>query len=490
MMQESTRSFDAFVSAVPDLSDLQVVAETLHVMFLRGYNVKPYGKQAAETAKAILVMTKIPRALIPRLPKFAGMLKAFETLRDFHLEFPAGMDFDGNAITTPNNQWPVFSAASVEKLVSEILLPLMLFKKHGSMIGYQTPLGVPFVRDLLPEVDTLYQGDLADQAAKDALSSVVAPESGEVSMTDESTPVSEEEATKLKKEHEVAKERVYGEMADLFVSQNIVLTTWDADIGKELEAQPMITSQAARLWWFNAGTDTTKDPAKKQSIYRMKSLPDETHLTTMVDLSSKFLTEADTAVVVSGRNQLFMRDARKQIKALKPKVSVKDMEICPDEAMVMPFLRVECNKSGSVDLSDPYLAFTKNSRVWKSRKGAARRFVPGHTAFRTMGGVPVIPKDNMTMVPYSDRENVFKHVSGSDKWAPGKAGAKAGAPSSAGASSTAVATVDSSSESEAEGVPDSVPQVVDTSSSVVLFYMELHSRVCCIKLQHRKIENQ
>ena len=77
-MQETSKSIDMFTSCIPDLSDLRLVCETLHVMFLRGYNIKPMGRQTAEVAKAILLMCKIPKALF--LYK-----KGFATLYSFYI---------------------------------------------------------------------------------------------------------------------------------------------------------------------------------------------------------------------------------------------------------------------------------------------------------------------------------------------------------------------------------------------------------------------
>lgn len=49
-MQESGKYFDTFVATIPDMNDLRNVAETLHVMLLRGYSLKLTGRSVAETA--------------------------------------------------------------------------------------------------------------------------------------------------------------------------------------------------------------------------------------------------------------------------------------------------------------------------------------------------------------------------------------------------------------------------------------------------------
>ena len=45
-----------------------------------------------------------------------------------------------------------------------------------------------------------------------------------------------------------------------------------------------------------------------------------------------------------------------------------------------------------------------------------RRYVPGSTAFKTMRGVPVLTKDQMTKVPMQTRESVFRGFVGADKF--------------------------------------------------------------------------
>jgi len=153
VLQESVKYFDAFQSAVPDLTDLRNVSETLHVMFLRGYPVKPFGRTAGETAKAITVMTKVPGALLPRFPLFQSLLESFGSLKAFHLAYPTGMDMQGNEIKNVKVQYPIYGESSIDKLTSEVLLPLMLFKKHQSLVGHSTPLAIGWIQDMLPELE-------------------------------------------------------------------------------------------------------------------------------------------------------------------------------------------------------------------------------------------------------------------------------------------------------------------------------------------------
>eukprot|EP00959_Pyramimonas_sp_CCMP1952_P122036 2551042-Pyramimonas_sp.AAC.1 len=109
----------------------------------------------------------------------------------------------------------------------------------------------------------------------------------------------------------------------------------------------------------------------------------------------------------------------------------------------------------------------KTKRAMDTKRGLPRRFVPGNTAFRTMAGIPVVSKDSMVKVSYSDREAVFKHVCGSEKWTPGAKAAKG---------------QDLSDDDDDEAPEDTAVDPLEainggTATLVVLFWMELHLRV-------------
>ena len=245
-----------------------------------------------------------------------------------------------------------------------------------------------------------------------------------------------------------------------FLDQNVVFLTWNVSVKDQICQQPMITSGAPRLWFFSAGLDATKDPHNKNSMWRMRSHPDEEHLMTATDCMQVIMTEADTCIIVCGRNKLVQKDAKKMFAGVKPKLAVREMDMLPDESVVEAHMRIDSTPVGSVDLQDPYLQILKNKRVQASRKGVPRRFVPGNTAFRTMAGVPVLSKDQLTKVAFSDRELVFKHVHGSDKYCPGVKNKGLGSDSD-------------EPLPEDEGDMDAV----GTRQMVPFFPMELHPRV-------------
>ena len=93
-LQESTRDFDQFQSALPDLNELRDAAENMHVAMLRGYNNKVAGRQVAAHARAFAMYSKIPTALCSRFPRFAGMMSDFRNMLNVHKAFPCKISLD------------------------------------------------------------------------------------------------------------------------------------------------------------------------------------------------------------------------------------------------------------------------------------------------------------------------------------------------------------------------------------------------------------
>ena len=463
MLQESCRYLDAFQAALTDSNDLRMAAENLHVMFLRGYNVKAHGRHVAETARACVMYTKIPAALIPRFPKHAGSLAAFKSLAAFHTAFPAGRDWDGNELPEEKPKFPIFGSESLDKLGLDILIPLHTFKRHSSLTGTTAALAVPFVKDLLPELEQLYKID--ECAGQDSM----AGNMPEQHVPIEEVPISAGESEVLQQEYNIAQAKLYDEFAEEHLAKNVLKLNYEEPhLFDKISTQPMIGEGSARLFMYNAGTDCTKDPPRYCSPYRMKAAADEDHLDFAVGCMAKLLSDADSGIFISGRNNLIMRDMKRQISALKPKVGVKELEMEPDEAQFMAHIRIDSNKMGSIDTKDPYLHIVKSSRVWKSRRSVPRRFVPGNTAFKKMAPLPVLSKDAMTKIAHAEREQVFRTVLATDRWSP---------KGNKGATKVTVDDDVDEDEEEEECQDEAAPAVVDTACEVVFYWMELHPRV-------------
>ena len=91
ILQESTRAFDSFQSALQSLDELRMASENLHILLLRGCNIKMSGRGIGELARGLVLYSKVPQALIPRFPRYTDFLKDFESLRVFHAKFPTGL---------------------------------------------------------------------------------------------------------------------------------------------------------------------------------------------------------------------------------------------------------------------------------------------------------------------------------------------------------------------------------------------------------------
>ena len=386
------------------------------------------------------------------------------------------LEADGVQVTATES-YPLFAQESLDKLLNEILIPMYTYKKHSGLLGGGSPLGVPFVKNLLAELENTY----AQEQARESMSAVSS--SGGSGVPDsESTslePVTEEEAAALKKEFAAKQQHLLMEMSTAYLSTNVLLLSWsDPNLEATLCSHPLMKDGAAKLFSWMAGLDATKDPPGKMSIYRMKASADEARMASSVDLTSKLLREPDSAVFLSGRNQLLHKDLKKAIQTLKPKVGMKEMTLVPDEAELLKALHGEGrNAYGSIDASEQYIHVVKTNKLWKERRPTQRRFVPGNTAFRNMSGLPILEKAAMVKVPAKERENIFRGVVGTDKWNPGtKKASTAPAPAAAAAAPPAAAAEDEEEEEEEDAAANPSDGLMDSEGNVTLFFLEQHPK--------------
>ena len=392
------------------------------------------------------------------------------------------LEADGVQVTATAS-YPLFAQESLDKLLNEILIPMYVYKKHSGLLGGGSPLGVPFVKNLLAELENTY----VQEQARESMSAVSS--SGGSGVPDsESTslePVTEEEAAALKKEFSVKQQQLLMEMGTAYLSTNVLLLSWsDPSLEATLCSHPLMKDGAAKLFSWMAGLDATKDPVGKVSIYRMKASADEARMASSVDFTSKLLREADSAVFLSGRNQLLHKDMKKAIQSLKPKVGMKEMTLVPDEAELLKALHGEGrNAYGSIDTAEQYIHVVKTSKLWKERRPTQRRFVPGNTAFKNMTGLPILDKNAMVKVPAKERENIFRGVVGTDRWNPGtskKAPASAAA-ATAPPTSAAPGPEDDEEEEEEDAAAPSTEGIMDSEGNVTLFFMEQHPKAGWLK---------
>lgn len=94
-LQESGKYFDAFQAALPNLCDLRCAAENLHIAQLRGYSMRIGGRNVADQARGLLMLSKVPAALVERYPRHRALLTPYHSLKAFHEAFPAGLTLSG-----------------------------------------------------------------------------------------------------------------------------------------------------------------------------------------------------------------------------------------------------------------------------------------------------------------------------------------------------------------------------------------------------------
>ena len=472
VLQEQPRSLDTFVSAFNDMENLRLACETFHVMNLRGFGVKFSVKHVSDTAKALPYYTKIPHALISRYNKHAALLEGYSSLLAFHESHPEGMLLTGEPVQDKDKKpYPIFASEFLDVLWHDLLLPLFTFKKHASLCGVvAAPLGVPFVKDALDTLDSIYARE-TDKRPQSNIAEHVAAGGTEIEEI-----ISDAEAKSLKTQYAAARTKKIAEFAAAYAKNNVCLLTWkDADLLGKISMQPMIKDGTTRLWFFNSGCDCTKDPAKRLGPYRMKSSVDDEHLKTAVDITLRMLADPDTGIFTSGRNVKVEKELRRAFGAAKPALGLKHMTMEPDEDQVSLLLRLHDSAVGSVDLADYYLHVLKSPKHWKMKKVTKRRFVPGSTAFSKMRDIPTLAKDQMTKVPQEVRELVFRGVAGSDKFSPftkSKDAAKDG--------ETPVKPVEEEEvvdDANDDGLDEEQCAIINPKDKVVFFHMELHVKV-------------
>lgn len=471
-VQESGKYLDQFQAALPDLADLRNAAETWHILNLRGCAPRLAGRQVVEHARALSMYSRIPAALVPRFARYSGMLGNFLGPREFHVAFPVGLDFDGNPVPPHKKvEYPVFGHESLERLVGELLVPVLAGKRHSSLMNATQPLALTFVKTLLPELEQLYISETTTRSDAPAAAS----EASMLEDTDatEEAPVTDKEAQALQEQYETAKEALLDVLATEQMSRYIVfLHHDDASLMDKLMGQPMLNDGSVKLWSWSAGLQATKDPPLKVSPYRMKGYASEENLKLCIDVTSRCLGESDTALWFSGKNSFVWAAIKKEVGNLRPRVGARELCLEVDTQQLMSYLRVDANRAGTIDPQEPYLLMMKTRRALLQRKSGPRRFVGGNSAFKCMAGLPLLRKSAMLHVPVDERERCFRGVAPTEKWCPNKSRASAGAAPASG-------DLDDEEEDHEDDLDTAMP---DASGKVVLFWMEMHPKAPCALL--------
>ena len=140
--------------------------------------------------------------------------------------------------------------------------------------------------------------------------------------------------------------------------------------------------------------------------------------------------------------------------------------VCKEQ--LLKYIRIDMNRTGTVDPSDLFVQCTKRTASAQKAKGVPRRFVSGNTAFRAMNALPLLRKDEMIRIAPDARERIFRGVSPSDKYNPRltktpKAEEKAD-------------DDDENIEEPEEADPEGGAAEVDKDGSVPAFWMEIRPK--------------
>ena len=178
----------------------------------------------------------------------------------------------------------------------------------------------------------------------------------------------------------------------------------------------------------------------------------------------------------TGRNIHVFKEYKKLVGEYKPRLGVHEVTLEPDDAQFLAAVRA--GMVGSIDPTDNMLQVVKSSAVWRKRKGEPRRFVPGHTCFRSMSGLPILAVEAMPKVTFEEREKVFRGIIATAKFS-GRGAEAAAAGAAAGAAAAVPPQPDEGDEAEEEDDDDVVELgIITPTTKVVLFWMELHPKVC------------
>ena len=388
-------------------------------------------------------------------------------MKAFHVRFPKGLDITGLPVPEDEEiEYPIFAQESLEKLAHQLLIPLMTFKRHMALTGRCAPLALPFVKELLSELDARYQEDIAHHTKMGTGGR--ADDTQAAAQADHEIELSDSEAKQLEQEEARTIEKEIDAIAMGILKKHVVLYHHqEKGLENKFSSQAMMKDGSMRLWVWSSGTQTGKDPRKHQSPYRMKGSADDEILTQCIDFWSKYAGEHDTGLWLSGKNQFILREISQALKQLRPRVCLQQRRLQHDEAQFAELMRMAAVRAQTLDPTETMIQSMKKAG---RQKACARRFVPGNSAFLNFTGLPVLKKEDMVSVPPQDRDAALRSVVASEKFT--RRGIK-----NKGESGEAEEDDDANQPPTDE---DEDPAVTGQKSpgegSLVFFWMELHPK--------------
>ena len=322
----------------------------------------------------------------------------FKSLRNFHAAFPCGLHDTGLPVKSAEQaEYPIFAQESLDKLVQDILIPLFTGKRMQSLMSQNQgqQLQLPFVKDVLPELERMYKLELSHSGLSANVGSSTSTMHVITEFDDPLEPISEDEGQRLRKAHQKTTRDVLENAAqDVFKKHVVLFHAKEAGLDDKIAAQPMIKDGSARTWMFNAGLQATRDPRKHQSPFRMKAAMDEDYRNKCVKVYSALGSNSDTAFFVTGRNSAIARSINATLnKEVKPKARITTRRLEPDTDEFMKVCRCGDMKAGSLDPADTMYQVNKNyMNRGSGLKAGPRRFLPGNIALQNFSGIPFLKK--------------------------------------------------------------------------------------------------
>jgi hypothetical protein len=150
---------------------------------------------------------------------------------------------------------------------------LFTHKRHSSLTtGVTNPLMLGFIQEMLPEIEEAYRverSQVLDSMIKSQANGTGTSAAG----TDEAEMfVSEEELTQLESDYKRMKDECIQNLAEDFLRKHLIVFRHDEkDLLMKIAAQPLMQDGASKIYIWNAGTESTKDPPSYLSPHRMKA---------------------------------------------------------------------------------------------------------------------------------------------------------------------------------------------------------------------------
>lgn len=129
-----------------------------------------------------------------------------------------------------------------------------------------------FIQEMLPEIEEVYRLEQSRASGGVIKSQAHDPDTSAAGTDEAEIFVSEEEAMQLESDYKRMKDECIRDVAEDFLRKHLIVFRHDEkDVLMKIAAQPLMQDGASKLYTWNAGTESTKDPPSYLSPHRMKA---------------------------------------------------------------------------------------------------------------------------------------------------------------------------------------------------------------------------